>query len=135
MPKRSTLVPHSKSPSAINANHLLRAIARISVGKKLRVEDGSNRVVPHLSTRHLVAIHSTQLALSELKPNSFVIMKTPKGYGGPKEVDGVKIEGNCASHQVPLPKAKTDEKQLHMLEEWLKSYNFKELYDEFTNRG
>ena len=76
-----------------------------------------------------------QLALSELKPNSFVIMKTPKGYGGPKEVDGVKIEGNCASHQVPLPKAKTDEKQLHMLEEWLKSYNFKELYDEFTNRG
>jgi xylulose-5-phosphate/fructose-6-phosphate phosphoketolase len=76
-----------------------------------------------------------QLALSELKPNSFIIMKTPKGYGGPKEVDGVKIEGNCASHQVPLPKAKTDEKQLHMLEEWLKSYNFKELYDEFTNRG
>ena len=76
-----------------------------------------------------------QLALSELKPNSFIIMKTPKGYGGPKEVEGVKVEGNCASHQVPLPKAKTDEKQLHMLEEWLKSYNFKELYDEFTNRG
>lgn len=74
-----------------------------------------------------------QLALSNLQPNSFIIMKTPKGYTGPKELDGTRIEGNCASHQVPLPKAKSDAHQLKMLEDWLKSYNFKELYDEFTH--
>ena len=78
-------------------------------------------------------IEEFQMALSDLKPNTFIIMKTPKGYTGPKELDGKKLEGNCASHQVPLPKAKTDKKQLEMLQEWLESYNFKELYDEFTN--
>ncbi len=73
-----------------------------------------------------------QLVLSELKYNTFIILKTPKGYTGPKTVDGLKIEGNCAAHQVPLPKAKSDEKQLKMLEKWLKSYEFEELYHEFT---
>ncbi len=74
-----------------------------------------------------------QTVLSNLKRNSFIIMKTPKGYTGPKELDGLKIEDNCAAHQVPLPLAKSDDTQLRMLEEWLKSYNFKELYDEFAN--
>ena len=73
-----------------------------------------------------------QIALDELKPNSFIIMKTPKGYTGPREVDGVKVEGNCAAHQVPLPRAKTDEEQLRMLEDWLKSYKFEELYERFA---
>lgn len=73
-----------------------------------------------------------QLALDNLKPNTFIIMKTPKGYTGPREVDGVKIEGNCAAHQVPLPNAKTDKEQLKMLETWLKSYNPKELYERFA---
>lgn len=73
-----------------------------------------------------------QIALNSLKSNTFIIMKTPKGYTGPKEVDGIKIEGNCASHQVPLPNAKTDRAQLQALEDWLKSYNFEELYHEFA---
>lgn len=74
-----------------------------------------------------------QTVLQSLKPNTFIIMKTPKGYTGPKELNGVKLEGNCASHQVPLPDAKTDRAQLEMLENWLKSYNFKELYHEFAH--
>lgn len=73
-----------------------------------------------------------QLALDNLKSNTFIIMKTPKGYTGPREVDGVKIEGNCAAHQVPLPNAKTDKEQLKMLENWLKSYKFEELYERFA---
>ena len=73
-----------------------------------------------------------QLALSEINHNSFIIMKTPKGLGCPKELDGVKIEGNCAAHQVPLKDAKTNKDQLEMLQKWLESYNFKELFDEFT---
>jgi len=75
-----------------------------------------------------------QLALASIKPETFIIMQTPKGYTGPKELDGKKLEGNCASHQVPLPKAKTDHEQLQMLQAWLESYNFKELYDEFTEK-
>ena len=73
-----------------------------------------------------------QAALDNLPTNAFIIMKTPKGYTGPKEVNGLKIEGNCASHQVPLPDAKTDPEQLDMLESWLESYHFEELFDEFT---
>ncbi len=74
-----------------------------------------------------------QAALSNLKENSFIIMRTPKGYTGPRELNGLKIEGNCASHQVPLPEAKTNEEQLKILEDWLKSYHFEELFYEFTN--
>ena len=73
-----------------------------------------------------------QLALSEITRDSFIIMKTPKGFGGPKEIDGEKIEGNCSAHQVPLKEAGTNKEQLQMLQEWLESYNFKELYERFT---
>ncbi len=65
-----------------------------------------------------------QLALSNLKPNSFIIMQTPKGYTGPKEVDGIKVEGNYAAHQVTLPNAKTDVNLLKMLDKWLQSSDF-----------
>ena len=72
-----------------------------------------------------------QQVLGKANRKTFIIMQTPKGYSGPKQLNGVKIEGNCASHQVPLPEAKTDAYQRQMLEEWLKSYNFEELYNEF----
>ena len=58
-----------------------------------------------------------------------IIMRTPKGMSGVKELNGNKIEGNCLSHQVVLTEAKSDPKQLQMLEEWLKSYKFDELFD------
>lgn len=72
-----------------------------------------------------------QQVLGKANRKTFIIMQTPKGYSGPKQLNGVKIEGNCAAHQVPLPEAKTDAYQRQMLEEWLKSYNFEELYNEF----
>ena len=58
-----------------------------------------------------------------------IVMRTLKGWSGIKELDGKKIEGNCLSHQVVLAEAKTDPKQLEMLEGWLKSYRFNELFD------
>ena len=76
-----------------------------------------------------------QTALMNLRKETFIILKTPKGYTGPKQLDGLKLEGNCASHQVPLPLAGSDEKQLRILERWLQSHNFKELYNEFANRN
>lgn len=58
-----------------------------------------------------------------------IIMRTLKGETGPKQVNGEKMEGNALSHQVPLKEAKTDRAQLEMLEKWLRSYKFDELFD------
>lgn len=57
-----------------------------------------------------------------------IIMRTLKGMSGPKELNGQKIEGNCLAHQVVLTDAKTDPQQLKMLEDWLRSYKFEELF-------
>ena len=57
-----------------------------------------------------------------------IVMKTLKGWTGVKELNGNRIEGNCLSHQVVLTEAKTDPKQLQLLEDWLRSYNFNELF-------
>lgn len=59
----------------------------------------------------------------------FIIMKTDKGLTGPEELNGTKIRGNFKAHQIPLLNAKTDEKELKILEAWLKSYRFNELFD------
>ena len=56
-------------------------------------------------------------------------MRTPKGWGGPKKIGDTFIEGSFHSHQVPLPLAKTDEEQLKLLQEWLRSYKITELID------
>lgn len=57
-----------------------------------------------------------------------LILRSPKGWTGPKEVDGLKTEGFWRSHQVPF--AKMDEEHIKLLEEWLKSYRSEELFDE-----
>ncbi|KAI5306317.1 hypothetical protein KEM56_001420 [Ascosphaera pollenicola] len=56
-----------------------------------------------------------------------ILMRTPKGWTGPKVIDGNIIEGSFHSHQVPLPKAKSDQGQLDDLKRWLGSYRFSEL--------
>jgi len=59
-----------------------------------------------------------------------IVMKTPKGWTGPKVVDGLKVEGSWRSHQVPVSETKTNPAHLKILEEWLKSYKPEELFDE-----
>jgi xylulose-5-phosphate/fructose-6-phosphate phosphoketolase len=59
-----------------------------------------------------------------------IILRTPKGWTGPKEVDGLKTEGSWRSHQVPLANLQENPKHLQMLEQWLKSYRPQELFDE-----
>ena len=59
-----------------------------------------------------------------------IVLKSPKGWTGPKEVDGVKVEGTSKSHQVPAMKAKSDPGHLKILEDWLRSYGPEELFDE-----
>ena len=58
----------------------------------------------------------------------FYILRTIKGETGPAMINGQKIAGNYKAHQIPLPNAKTDEKELQILERWLKNYRFDELY-------
>ncbi|MEM6273785.1 MAG: phosphoketolase family protein [Myxococcota bacterium] len=59
-----------------------------------------------------------------------VVLRSPKGWTGPKEVGGHPIEGSWRSHQVPLPAVRNDEAQLRQLESWLRSYRPDELFDE-----
>ena len=59
-----------------------------------------------------------------------IIFRTPKGWTGPKEVDGLPTEGSFRSHQVPLAEIATKPEHLKMLEQWLKSYRPEELFDE-----
>jgi xylulose-5-phosphate/fructose-6-phosphate phosphoketolase len=60
-----------------------------------------------------------------------IVLRSPKGWTGPKVIDGHKIEGNFRSHQVPLSvSASAPPEHLQMLEDWLKSYKPEELFDE-----
>ncbi len=70
------------------------------------------------------------LGKAEKITRPFIIYKSEKGFGGPVEVAGQKVSGNYLAHQIPLPLAKTDPTQLEMLEDWLTSYHFEELYEE-----
>ena len=58
-----------------------------------------------------------------------IILRTPKGWTGPKEVDGLQTEGSWRSHQVPLANLADDPKHLAMLEQWMRSYQPEELFD------
>ncbi len=58
-----------------------------------------------------------------------IILRTPKGWTGPKEVDGRKTENSWRSHQVPLAELGTKPEHVKILEDWLKSYRPNELFD------
>jgi xylulose-5-phosphate/fructose-6-phosphate phosphoketolase len=59
-----------------------------------------------------------------------IVLRTPKGWTGPKEVDGKPVEGTWRAHQVPLPNVRDDKTHLKQLEEWLRNYHPEELFDE-----
>jgi len=59
-----------------------------------------------------------------------IVLRSPKGWTGPEEVDGVPVEGTWRSHQVPLAGTRTDKEHLRALEAWLRSYHPDELFDE-----
>jgi xylulose-5-phosphate/fructose-6-phosphate phosphoketolase len=59
-----------------------------------------------------------------------IVMKTPKGWTGPKEVDGKKTEDYWRSHQVPLSEMASKPGHVQLLEDWMKSYKPEELFDE-----
>ena len=58
-----------------------------------------------------------------------MILRTPKGWTGPKVVDGQPVEGTYRAHQVPMPDVRTNPQHLKILEDWLRSYRPEELFD------
>jgi xylulose-5-phosphate/fructose-6-phosphate phosphoketolase len=58
-----------------------------------------------------------------------IVLRTPKGWTGPKTVDGLPAEGSFRSHQVPLANLATNEEHLAQLETWMRSYRPEELFD------
>ena len=59
-----------------------------------------------------------------------IVLRSPKGWTGPKLVDGLPTENSFRSHQVPLDKLATNPEHLQQLEEWMRSYKPEELFDE-----
>ena len=59
-----------------------------------------------------------------------IVLRSPKGWTGPKEVDGLKMENSWRSHQVPFSNARDDDGHRAVLEEWLQSYRPVELFDD-----
>jgi len=66
----------------------------------------------------------------ELPAWPMIIMRTPKGWTGPKKVDGKPVEGTWRAHQVPVADFKGHLEHLQILEDWMKSYKPEELFDE-----
>ncbi|HUC58507.1 MAG TPA: phosphoketolase family protein [Streptosporangiaceae bacterium] len=59
-----------------------------------------------------------------------IVLRTPKGWTGPKFVDGLPVEGTWRAHQVPIADVRTNPAHLRQLEDWLRSYRPEELFDD-----
>ncbi|HEY5013217.1 MAG TPA: phosphoketolase family protein [Acidimicrobiia bacterium] len=59
-----------------------------------------------------------------------IVLRTPKGWTGPKEVDGLPVEGTWRAHQVPIARVREDPEHLAALESWMRSYRPDELFDD-----
>jgi len=68
--------------------------------------------------------------VSERPQWPMIVLRSPKGWTGPRAVDGVQVEGSWRSHQVPMTDVRTNEGHLAVLEEWMRSYRPEELFDD-----
>jgi xylulose-5-phosphate/fructose-6-phosphate phosphoketolase len=59
-----------------------------------------------------------------------IVLRTPKGWTAPKEIDGHKLEGFWRAHQVPMADVKKNPERLHQLESWMRAYKPEELFDQ-----
>ena len=66
---------------------------------------------------------------TQRQPWPMLILRSPKGWTGPKSVDGKPVEGTWRAHQVPLDKLATHPERLRQLEDWMRSYRPEELFD------
>ena len=69
-------------------------------------------------------------ALTPPPPWPMIVLRTPKGWTGPKEVDGEPVEGTFRAHQVPIAQVRTNPAHLAQLEAWMRGYRAEELFDQ-----
>ena len=115
------------------------AVARLRLQTLLRDRD----MIPEPCIRLMAATLETVVAeiqaiQKDARENGFtarpewpmIVLESPKGWTGPKIVDGVQIEGTFRAHQVPIADMSTKPEHVKMLEEWMRSYRPEELFDD-----
>lgn len=112
----------------------------VGYGYKPYFVEGSDPETMHqaMAATLEVVVKEIQEIQQEARQNGFqerpqwpmIVLRSPKGWTGPKEVDGKKMEDYWRSHQVPLSNLAKKPEHLKLLEEWMKSYKPEELFDE-----
>jgi xylulose-5-phosphate/fructose-6-phosphate phosphoketolase len=111
----------------------------IGYGYRPYVVDGDDPVIMHRKMAETLDTVIAQILSIQKEARSngkaarpqwpMIILRTPKGWTGPKEVDGKKTEGFWRSHQVPFAEMATKPEHVKLLETWMKSYRPEELFD------
>ena len=104
----------------------------IGLGWKPYFVTGSNSLKLHEDMAHIMdkVVKDIKKIKDSGKGNyPMIILTTPKGWTGPKELNGKKIEGSFRSHQVPIPITRDDPSNLELIEKWLKSYKIDKYFD------
>ncbi|MBB5780703.1 phosphoketolase family protein [Nonomuraea jabiensis] len=112
-------------------------LARIPEGDLLKLMEGYG-YRPHLvgpdheeMARTLDTVFDQMAAYKQGRADRLpmIVLRTPKGWTGPREVDGRQVEGTWRAHQVPLPNVRENAAHLALLEQWMRSYRPEELFD------
>ncbi|NNN31457.1 phosphoketolase family protein [Streptomyces sp. S3(2020)] len=85
------------------------------------------------ATVHRAMAHALDTALDRIAEHGrppMIVLRTPKGWTGPAEVDGLPVEGTWRAHQVPLAAVRDNPDHLRQLEQWLRSYRPEDLFDD-----
>jgi xylulose-5-phosphate/fructose-6-phosphate phosphoketolase len=78
-----------------------------------------------------IQTHARETGAEPRRPRwPMIVLRTPKGWTGPKEVDGLPVEDSWRSHQVPMTDVRANSEHLQVLADWLLSYEPEELFDE-----
>lgn len=109
-------------------------------GYDVHFVEGDDPMVMHLAFAETLEICYTKIRSyqEEARSSGFthepawpaIVLRTPKGWTGPKVVDGLPIEGTFRSHQVPVADVRENLEHLHILEQWMRSYKPEDLFDE-----
>ncbi|MEU8386186.1 phosphoketolase family protein, partial [Streptosporangium sp. NPDC048865] len=112
-------------------------LARIPTDELVRLMEGYG-YRPHLVTGddpaavHQIMAETLETVFDQIAEGGrppMIVLRTPKGWTGPREVDGLPVEGTWRSHQVPLAGVRDNPEHLAMLQEWMRSYRPGELFD------
>src|SRR5437762_1998200 len=103
----------------------------------MRAENSATRSVTPSARRSTTRTSSSPVwsVMAKRKPDRsrpswpMIVLESPKGWTGPKEIDGQRIEGTFRAHQVPLTDPRTNPAHLRQLESWLRSYRPQELFE------